>query len=291
MRELTTPEYWDTQYRAGVVVPAPARPDAGTPRGLWRWPPLSVVRRLLLPYVRPYEEAVLWDHLYPRFLSAAAGLKAVEVGSAPGTFLVDLARRFGIDPYGIEYAATGVEMNRRVFREHGIAADHVIHDDFFAHGLQARYREHFDVVISRGFIEHVDDPREAVQRHVDLLKPGGTLIVQIPNLRGLNYGIQRVLDRRLLEIHNLAIMDRRSFRSLFDRTRLEERFCDYFGAFTFSLFNVNTRPKRAPLLRACYHAQLPLNVLFHLILRGRPGGFRWTSPGLLYVGVKRGGTP
>jgi hypothetical protein len=86
-------------------------------------------------------------------------------------------------------------------------------------------------------------------------------------------------------------MDRRAFRALFDRGRLEERFCDYFGAFTFNLFNVNTRPRRLPFLRACYRAQLALNVALHLALRGRTAGHRWTSPGLLYVGVKRAGTP
>jgi SAM-dependent methyltransferase len=291
MADLTTIQYWDTQYRAGVLPPAPMQGEVSAPRGLWRWWPLSRLRLSLLPYVRPYEETVLWDGLYPRFLSRAAGLKAVEIGSAPGTFLVELARRFGVRPYGIEYAEAGVEINREVFRQHGVPADHVIHDDFFSDGLHARYQEHFDVVISRGFIEHLDDPRGAIERHLNLLKPGGTLIVQVPNLRGLNYTIQRVLDPRLLELHNVSIMDRRAFRALFDGARLEERFCDYFGAFTFNLFNVNTRPRRLPFLRACYRAQLALNVFYHLALRGRTAGHRWTSPGLLYVGVKRVGTP
>jgi SAM-dependent methyltransferase len=287
MRELTTTQYWDVQYRTGALRPDTTPVDAGAPRGLWRRWPLSRLRVFLTPYVRPYEETVLWDRLYPRFLSRTAGLKAVEIGSAPGTFLVDLARRFGVDPYGIEYAAAGVEINREVFRRHGVPADHVIHDDFFSDRLHARYREHFDVVVSRGFIEHVDDPRGAIERHLNLLKPGGTLIVQIPNLRGLNYAIQRLLDRRLLEMHNLSIMRRRAFRALFDGHRLVECFCDYFGAFTFNVFNVNTRPRRLPLLRACYRAQLALNVLLHWTLRGRTAGQRWLSPALLYVGVKR----
>ena len=287
MRDLTTVQYWDAQYVSGVRRPAAAHQESRAPRGVWRLWPLSPLRRWVLPYLRPYYETVLWDHFYPRFLSRAAGLKAVEVGSAPGTFLVDLARRFSVDPYGIEYAPAGVAMNREVFRQHGVPADHLIDEDFFSDRLHARYRESFDIVVSRGFIEHFDDPRDAVERHLNLLKPGGTLIVEIPNLRGLNYAIQRLLDRRLLEVHNLSIMDRRVFRALFDDARLEQRFCDYLGGFTFNLFNVNTRPRRLALLRACHWAQLPLNVVFHLALRGRLGAHRWTSPSLAYVGVKR----
>ena len=44
----------------------------------------------------------------------------------------------------------------------------------------------FDVVMSRGFIEHFDEPSSVVDRHLDLLKPGGLLVVSIPNLRGVN---------------------------------------------------------------------------------------------------------
>jgi SAM-dependent methyltransferase len=287
MGELTTIQYWDAQYRTGALRPDKPHADAGAPNGLWRRWPLSRLRLWLSPYLRPYEEVVLWEHLYPRFLSRAAGLKAVEIGSAPGTFLVELARRFGVDPYGIEYAAAGVDINRRLFEQHGVPGDHVIHEDVFSDRLHDRYREHFDVVVSRGFIEHFDDPRPAIERHLSLLKPGGTLIVQIPNLRGLNWAVQRLLDRRLFDIHNRSLMDRRAFRSLFDTLRLEERFCDYYGAFTFNVFNVNSRPRRLWLLRAGHRAQLPLNVLYHLLLRGRTAGHRWASPALLYVGVKR----
>jgi SAM-dependent methyltransferase len=286
-RDLTTIEYWDGQYLSPPRRPVPVEPEVGKPRGMWRVWPLSSLRRRLLPYVRSYSESVLWDHVYARFLSRAAGLKAVEIGSAPGTFLAELARRFGVVPYGIEYAAAGVELNRQLFQRHRVPTDQVIHEDFFSDRLHAQYREYFDVVVSRGFIEHFEDPRAAVERHVNLLKPGGTLIVQIPNLRGLNFAIQGVLDRRVLALHNLSIMDRRAFRALFDDAQLQHQFCDYVGAFTFDVFNVNTRPRRRALLRACHWAQLPLNVLFHLTLRGRIGAHRSTSPRLVYVGVKR----
>lgn len=45
--------------------------------------------------------------------------------------------------------------------------------------------EKFDVVCSFGFIEHLYNPRKALEVHADLLKSGGTLICLIPNLKGL----------------------------------------------------------------------------------------------------------
>jgi 2-polyprenyl-3-methyl-5-hydroxy-6-metoxy-1,4-benzoquinol methylase len=44
-------------------------------------------------------------------------------------------------------------------------------------------REAFDVVLSGGFIEHFTDVAAIVQKHLQLLKPGGRLVVMIPNLK------------------------------------------------------------------------------------------------------------
>ena len=284
--KLTTVEYWDAVYASGSAdaqsASLAASPNAGRSRKA-----LSGLRKHLRPHVRPYDQAVLWERLYPVYLSNAAGLKAVEIGSAPGTFLVELAQRFGVEPYGIEYTPHGAALNRRLFEQNGISADNVLHDDFFSEQLHTRHRERFDVVISRGFIEHFDDPRSVIDRHVNLLKPGGTLIVHIPNFRGINYAIQRLLDRQILDVHNLTIMDLHAFRALFDAAQLEERFCGYHGAFTFNVFTVGASPRRFPFLRACYLAQIPINALLHLSLRGRTGSSRWVSPFLMYVGVKR----
>jgi 2-polyprenyl-3-methyl-5-hydroxy-6-metoxy-1,4-benzoquinol methylase len=41
-------------------------------------------------------------------------------------------------------------------------------------------------VISFGFIEHFDNPENVIQKHLDLLKPGGILIVGVPNFTGIH---------------------------------------------------------------------------------------------------------
>ncbi|MBI1765633.1 MAG: class I SAM-dependent methyltransferase [Acidobacteria bacterium] len=222
-------------------------------------------------------------HLPPQ-----AGLQVLEVGSAPGENLVRLRRKFGYDVYGVEYAEVGVAINRANFAQAGIADDRVIQADFFAPEFQTRYRERFDIVVSRGFIEHFDDVTVVLERHLTLLKAGGRLVVTIPRLTGINYPLCRFFDAELLDKHNLKIMEQAAFAALFAPLPLQPQFCGYFGTFSFQLFDTKApRGARFALLRLSWKVQLGLNLLFRLLLRER-GWESWLgSPHLMYVGVKK----
>ena len=77
-----------------------------------------------------------------------------------------------------------------------------IESDFFAFKSEKQY----DLVFSIGFIEHFDDTADVIRRHVDLVKPGGTLFIALPNFRGLNGWVQKVFDRRNYDAHNISSM-------------------------------------------------------------------------------------
>jgi SAM-dependent methyltransferase len=138
--------------------------------------------------------------------------------------------------------------------------------------------------MSRGFIEHFDDPHEVVKRHVDLLKPGGYLIVSIPNKRGVNRLLAQLFNRRGLAMHNLDIMRLDTFRHLFDIPSLHTLHCGYLGVFSFRQFNT---PKRSPLrflLSFCQFIQYGLNGLYRLLFPRLGPESAWFSPYLLYIG-------
>jgi SAM-dependent methyltransferase len=242
-----------------------------------------------LAYIFGYEEQLLWGMLYPSHLPRERGAKVLEVGSAPGDHLINLKRVFGLDPYGVEYSPAGAHLNREVFAAGGVDPAQVIEADFFAAEFQTKYRESFDVVVSRGFIEHFDDVDDVLRKHLNLLKPGGRLFVMIPNLRGANYYLCRFFHKEVLDIHNLKIMERRTFSNLFEGKGLTPRFSDYYGVFSFYVFNTKPDSWRRHALRLCFYLQLPLNAVVRLLCgaRGR-GRSRWLSPALLYVGEKNG---
>jgi len=285
MESLTRREHWDSVHdfeRAEAERPSfEVRPTWTT----------RTLRRLfgggrLSNYMGSYDDHQIWNTLYARHMPER-GASVVEIGSAPGEHLVKLKDRFGLVPYGIEYSDSGVDVNRTLFVASGIDPENVIPMDFFSDECLERHRERFDVVVSRGFIEHFDDAASVVDRHLALLKPGGLLVVTIPNLRGVNGALTRLFHKELIPMHNLEIMSKDAFSRLFDPKKVRPLACRYVGTFSFYLFNTPAGSRLAPLLRACMKAQAGLNVLFRSLFRDRGAENRFTSPQLVFLGIKR----
>ena len=281
---LTDQDYWE-RVHAGTGGSVVVR-SAGRRHPFKRW-----VRRAagdtLWAWTLPYDDYLLWEVILPRYLRDAHGRKAVEIGSAPGRFMIRLADTFGVVPYGIEYTASGASANRATFAAAGYDRAGVIEADVFSPLLQSNYAEYFDVVVSRGFVEHFNDPGPVLEAHRALLKPGGLLIVMIPNLRGVYYAWTWLFNRPQIAMHNLSLMRLARFRALFDVRDLSHLHCGYHGTFSFWLFTARP-PARVMrhVVRLLITAQRGLNVLFRLVLRRRGAESAWLSPNLLYVGRK-----
>ena len=246
-----------------------------------------IVGKKLLKYGRSYVDYLVWDIIYPRTLPQREGLGITEVGSAPGTRLVRFKKEFGYEPYGIEYSDSGVELNRRVFAENGIDPDNVIHADFFSQDFADKYRGFFDIVCSWSFVEHFENSKDAINRHVDLLKDDGIALIVIPNLRWLNYLIAMSLMPGWKEIHNFGIMDKRKLMTLAEQAGLVTLHCDYLGAFTFRIFQTRPGSPLRFLLRLGFAVQPILNVLLRSIFGRKSPECRYLSPYLIYIGRKQ----
>ena len=283
MTKLSKKAYWDAIYR-------------DRPRGADASHPLKArVMRVanavggprLVAAMGNYADHLMWDVIYPKYLPKRQGATVLEIGSAPGHALVQMHRRFGFVPYGLDYSDAGVKLNRSVFAANGLDPGNVIQDDFSSEGFHRQHRGRFDVVMSRGFVEHFADVEACVTRHVDLLAEGGTLLVSIPNLRGVNYFLSWIFNRDVLRAHNLDIMRKERFWKCFGDERLTPLFCDYVGTFDFSLFNADAGSPMRFALEVCRKAQVGLNVLWHLLFGDRGAETRLFSPYLLYIGTKR----
>ena len=94
----------------------------------------------------------------------------------------------------------------------------------------------YDAVFSLGLIEHFDDVSEPVQAHVDLLVPGGLLLLGVPNYRGLNEALMRRLSPSFLALHKLEAMDESEWDRFEQEQRLSRIFREYLGGFEASTF-------------------------------------------------------
>jgi 2-polyprenyl-3-methyl-5-hydroxy-6-metoxy-1,4-benzoquinol methylase len=173
LNDLTSVEQWDDVWSGEIRLRLPSRWMIST-RNL---------QNLLRDRVRP-------------------GDRLLEIGCAPGKLLSWAAAELGAEVAGLDYSERGLSTARRLFAALQLTADFRCEDlrqATFARGT-------FDWVVSYGVIEHFDDPRDVVRAHVDLVKPGGTALMTVPNYRGVYGVLQRYFDVESLHSHNLDIM-------------------------------------------------------------------------------------
>lgn len=185
-------------------------------------------RRLRLPSVvdKGFSfERCLAAHLV-RQLSGCRG-DVLDIGCAPGKWMALLSRECGLRPSGIEYSDAGYAATARNLDMLGVEYGRLWKGDF----LSVAPDRTFDVVLSLGFIEHFTDPDAVIDRHLEWLKPGGVLILGVPNFRGIYRRIQAVLDASVLEKHNLGVMSLEYFREIALRFALSPEFLGYIGSF------------------------------------------------------------
>lgn len=281
MERLTNKGYWDIVHN---------RNESGQKYPSSKTKTKILIKRLLgqkiIGLTEHYSDYFLWDVIYKRYLYKKAGSKVLEIGSAPGSHLVRLHKDMGFMPYGIEYSDSGAELNRRNFKENGIDPNSVIHADFFSEEFLNQYRESFDVVISRGFIEHFTDVNGVIDNHLKLVKNGGRIVVIIPNFRGVNGILLRLFQKNILLLHNTDIMAIAEFARLFENKQLEKQYCSYYGVFNFGLFGVRKGSPLRFLLRFCNILQVPMNILFRLSIGDRAHSNGLFCPYLIYIGKK-----
>jgi ubiquinone/menaquinone biosynthesis C-methylase UbiE len=146
--------------------------------------------------------------LYRPIFARAPGNQLLEVGCAPGDWLVTFAREFGLRPTGVDFAPAGCAVARERLRDAGIEGE-VIEADFLKWEPGAR---RFDVVFFQGSLEHFPDPAEGLRRAARACRPGAVVCAQLPCLAPwhINGIINRVWDREGLADHytrDLAAME------------------------------------------------------------------------------------
>jgi SAM-dependent methyltransferase len=278
MNELSDKKYWDSVHDHQAL-----DSKISPKREILK---LSAKKILGEKCLRYYSDYLLWDVILPKYLPHDKGLKVIEIGSAPGETLVRLKDSFGFIPYGVEYSESGVELNRKTFLAHNIDPFNVIHADFFSSKFQEDYKSCFNIVLSVGFIEHFDNVKDVIDKHINLLANGGTLIVIIPNLRGINYLLGYLFHKEIMPIHNLTIMRKKEFSELFDSQLLDTSLCGYYGTFDFGLFNTKEGSPLRFLLSFCKMCQAVLNSLFPLLFKNKGAESSFFSPYLIYIGTK-----
>lgn len=97
----------------------------------------------------------------------------LDIGCAAGTFLVGMRRQGNWQLHGVELSADVAQIARE---RHGL--------DVFSGTLEeAAYPDNmFDAITMWDVLEHLHDPSESLREIYRILKPGGLLVIRVPNL-------------------------------------------------------------------------------------------------------------
>ena len=126
-----------------------------------------------------YEELQRWKHYYEPWkwehqvaLDRLKGdEKILEIGSGTGGFLGTLSER--------KFDITGLELNEKAVKESRANGWKVSNQTVQNHALE--YPEKYDVVCSFQVVEHIAAVKSFIQASLDCLKPGGKMIISVPN--------------------------------------------------------------------------------------------------------------
>ena len=129
---------------------------------------------------------------------------AIELGGFPGYYSIFLKKYLGIQVTLFDYFVHPGIL-KMVLTKNGLKEDDmtILQNDLFNYHPDQKY----DLVLSCGLIEHFKDTKDIIQRHLEFLKPGGTLFITLPNFKSVNGWVQKTFDPENYGKHNIDCMD------------------------------------------------------------------------------------
>lgn len=167
----------------------------------------------------------VWARLFTQLLPKPPGT-CLEIGCGGSPYLPWIASKIGLTAYGLDYSTKGIELCQKALAKKGVTG-HLIYGDFFADNQLPS--KAFDAVVSFGFVEHFTNTSVILARMAEYVKPGGTLLATVPNLKGINGLIMRTFDRELFDKH--VLMTPLGLAASFHQAGITEiTFAGYFGS-------------------------------------------------------------
>jgi ubiquinone/menaquinone biosynthesis C-methylase UbiE len=147
-------------------------------------------------------QAAQWEpagHDLLRELGDGTGLRAVDMGCGPLGWLRVLSRWVGPtgEVVGTEVSDSTAEPARQTMRSEGLSNVEVTVDDIFDTSLPERS---FDLVHARMVLGPLGRPQDQVATYCRLVKPGGWVVLEEPDMGAWSFNPDAPANRRLTEL-------------------------------------------------------------------------------------------
>jgi SAM-dependent methyltransferase len=159
---------------------------------------------------------------------------AIELGGFPGYYTIFLKKYFAIDSTLFDYFVHPGILHSVLAKNNLTEKDiSIIESDLFEFTPEKQY----DLVLSCGLIEHFEDTKDIIARHLNFLKPGGTLFITLPNFKSVNGWVQKTFDKENYLKHNIKCMDPALLEGILTDLNMEVRKAGYWGRYSVWLEN------------------------------------------------------
>ncbi len=218
-----------------------------------------------------------------KYLPEQSNGRFLEVGAYPGRYLWYFYKYHDYEPWGVEYVESCANHAQKILDSAEVPA-HMIVDDFF-NLRSGKYIEGggWDLVASFGFVEHFDEPVVAVAKHLEVTRPGGVVVVSVPNHAGWNGKIMRYVDKSKWKQHNCMSLNDlvEAFNQAGNNTITFRGYIGHIG-----LWNAGVYPKLKETLGRWYSlVRVPLYLIEKLGQWIVPNN-KYTSPDIVIVAIK-----
>lgn len=223
--ELTDASYWDRIWH-NRVVPRPMNPHDSSLNNFAnaRWHEY-------------FQEVFCKVGLTP----SGNNRSLLEVGCGGSILLPYFRSEFGFEVAGLDYSEVGCDLSRAIHAAANIPAD-IRQGDMFDPPVD--WLEAFDVVYSRGLVEHFSSTAAAVRALARLCRPGGYLITEIPNMAGFLGSLQKFANRQIYERH--VPLTATELAEAHSESGLLVQDCRYILTVNFSAVNFSGQDSRVP---------------------------------------------
>ncbi len=120
----------------------------------------------------------------------------IELGGCPGKWAEFFNRKFEAFSDIIEYEKHSAKITEKNFKLLKIKGK-VYNEDAFKNTAPKNY---YDIVISSGLVEHFDKLDLIFKKHIELARPGGLVIISVPNLENNTFYSRHIDTEKSLKI-------------------------------------------------------------------------------------------
>ena len=197
-------------------------------------------------FSKPVKKDYIFTPLFREMLAGQGYNSACELGGFPGTFSIHVQRDLGLQCSLVDYfidenllhqflKANNLPEGALDWKEADILTNEPAHQTY-------------DFVFSIGLIEHFEDTRQILKAHLKYVKPGGRLLIILPNFTGINGWFQRKFDKENYDKHYIPCMNPELLKNTLGELDGKQVQGGFLGNFSIWLENYQTQPLWAKAL-------------------------------------------